>query len=365
MKILMTADAVGGVWTYALELARALARRGDETVLAVQGPRPRPAQRAEAEAVPGLRYAEAPYALEWMEDPWRDVDRAGQWLLELAREHRVDLVHLNGYAHASLPFGVPVLVAAHSCLLSWWTAVRPGQPPRAWNEYRRRVAAGLRAADRVVAPTLAMLDALERHHGPWGTPGRPVPNGRDPTRFRAEAKEPFVLAVGRAWDAGKNVALLDAIAPDVPWPIHVAGPTTHPITSETPRLRNLRLLGRVEDEPLRDLYARAAIFVSPARYEPFGYAPLEAAFSGCALVLSDLPSLREVWGGAALYAPPDDPRGFTRHLRRLAQDPIARDRLARAAAYRARRYTPGEMAEGYRDVYARARSLRPEVHASA
>jgi glycosyltransferase involved in cell wall biosynthesis len=51
---------------------------------------------------------------------------------------------------------------------------------------------------------------------------------------------------------------------------------------------------------------RAAIYVLPARYEPFGLSALEAALSGCALVLGDLPSLREIWGETAVFIPPDD-----------------------------------------------------------
>ena len=43
------------------------------------------------------------------------------------------------------------------------------------------------------------------------------------------------------------------------------------------------------------------IFVSVSRYEPFGLAVLEAAHAGCALVLSDIPTFRELWQGAASF----------------------------------------------------------------
>ncbi|MEB3829625.1 glycosyltransferase [Phormidium sp. CCY1219] len=58
-------------------------------------------------------------------------------------------------------------------------------------------------------------------------------------------------------------------------------------------------------EELSHWYARAAIYAFPARYEPFGLSVLEAALSGCALVLGDIPRLREMWGDAAVFANPD------------------------------------------------------------
>src|SRR5215217_9067912 len=164
MKILMTADTVGGVWTYALEVADALAPHDIEVELATMGRPLDHDQRAELarSAVAGLH--ESAFALEWEDDPWEDVDRAGRWLLELEERVAPDLVHLNGYAHGSLPWTAPAVVVAHSCVLSWWEAVRGEQAPATWERYRSAVEAGLRAASAVVAPTAAMLAALERHY---------------------------------------------------------------------------------------------------------------------------------------------------------------------------------------------------------
>jgi glycosyltransferase involved in cell wall biosynthesis len=72
--------------------------------------------------------------------------------------------------------------------------------------------------------------------------------------------------------------------------------------------------GALDQAGVADLFGRASIFVSPARYEPFGLAPLEAALAGCALVLSRLESLQEVWGGSATYVPPDDPSALASAL---------------------------------------------------
>jgi glycosyltransferase involved in cell wall biosynthesis len=337
MRVLATGDAVGGVWTYALELADALEPHGVELHLATMGQRPDAAQRAEARrsAVAGLH--ESDFALEWEPDPWADVDAAGEWLLELAAELRPDLVHLNGYAHAGLDWAAPVVVVAHSDVVSWWRAVK-GDPAPDWlDEYRRRVAAGLEAADAVCAPTRAVLDDLRRSFGFEG-PGWVVPNGRRAVASPA-AKEPLVAGLGRFWDEAKNVAALQRVASRIAWPVELAGPGT-------PR-------GRIAPEEARALLARAAVFASPARYEPFGLTALEAAQAGCALVLGDIPSLREVWGDAAAYVPPDDDDALADALDTLAGDETRLGDLARRARERASPYTPAVTASTMLALYRR------------
>ncbi|RYG43279.1 glycosyltransferase family 1 protein, partial [bacterium] len=153
----MTADTVGGVWNYSLDLSRELGRRGVEVALATMG-RPMSVDQArQAVSIPSLQVFESDFRLEWMEDPWSDLHRAGDWLLSLEQAVQPDIVHLNGYVHASLPWSVPTLVVCHSCVLSWWQAVKGEAASCEWHRYRDAVRRGLRAADLVLAPTHAML----------------------------------------------------------------------------------------------------------------------------------------------------------------------------------------------------------------
>ena len=343
----MTTDAVGGVWTYALELARALAERDVQVTLAVLGPAPSDAQRS---AWPDLR--EIPGRLEWEEDPWDDVERAGHALLELEAELRPDVIHSNGYAHGALPWRAPVLVAGHSCVLSWWEAVRGGPAPGAWGRYRDEVRAGLDAAGAVVAPTHAMLDALRRHYGLAADRGRAIANGVRDRRPGVPEKSPFVLGAGRLWDEAKGLATLDAAAAGLSWPVKVAGAGGGRGAAAAERL------GQLDPEAMAGAMASAAIFAHPARYEPFGLAPLEAGLAGCALVLGDLPSLREVWGDAAAYVPPGDAAALRAALEGLIADPLRRDALAERALRRARTYGPRRMAAAYAAEYERMHSRR-------
>ena len=330
----MTADAVGGVWTYALDLARELASRGHATVLATMGPRPDAEQRLAARAIPRLELRESDFRLEWQEDSWDDVARAGDWLLDLSQG--CDAVHLNGFAHADLPWDAPTLAVAHSDVLSWHRAVRGEPAPPEWDRYREAVRRGMEAAGTLVAPTHAVAGDLRREHG-LSRRVEVVPNFRPAGLYAPGIKEPFILGAGRLWDEAKNVGALARVAPGLPCPVRVAGEGGE----GTP---NVEPLGRLSSEALRDQFARAAIFAHPARYEPFGLAVLEAALSGCALVLGDIPSLRENWEGAALFADPDDDNALRAAIVRQLESPIL-------ATERAREFTAARAADAYLSLY--------------
>lgn len=386
MKLLLSADAVGGVFTYALELARGLAARGVRVVLATEGAHLSADQARAVAEVPGLVHRGSAYRLEWMESPWDDVARAGEWLLALERREAPDVVHLGSFAHGALPFRAPALVVGHSCVASWLEAVRGEAPGPEWVRYLAAVRAGLRGAAAVVAPSAAMARALERHHGPLG-PVTVIPNGRDPARFPPGEKEPLVLGAGRLWDEAKNAAALAAAAPELPWPVAIAGeaaaparpppgPSAHPEHRDArspSRSRGARgsapgtaalapgpahLLGRLAEPDLAAWLARAAIFAHPARYEPFGLAVLEAALAGCALVLGDLESLRENWDGAALFVDPIDRGALAGALVALAAEPRRRAALAAAARARALDLGADRMTDAYLALHHRLAARR-------
>jgi glycogen synthase len=349
VRVLMTTDAVGGAWTYALELANALAEHDVEVTLAVLGPAPDDAQRAELTASAVARAYVGGYALEWTDDPWEDVERAGKWLLRIAEDVEPDVVHLNGYADAALPWGRPVVVVGHSDVLSWHRAVHGTPAGGRWARYRDAVGAGLAAADLLVAPTAAMLSELVHlYHPPC--PRLVVHNGSG-REFPSRSKADLVLAAGRVWDEAKNVQALVRVAPRLPWPVAVAG-AGHVGAG-------VRGLGRLGRDQLDEALAAAAIFAAPARYEPFGLAALEAGLAGCALVLGDIPSLREVWGEAATYVSPADDEELERALRTLIANPKLRADYAQRARRRALSYTPQRMAAGYLDAYRRV--LAPDA----
>ena len=348
-RILMTVDTIGGVWTYALELARALKPSGVEIALASMGAPLSREQRAEVSSLKNVTVFESCYKLEWMDEPWEDVDAAGDWLLQLAKSVQPDVVHLNGYAHGALAWSVPLVVVAHSCVLSWWQAVKGTPAPGRYNEYRSRVVEGLRSADLVVAPTNAMLHAIVENYGPVSN-RRVIPNGRDSRAYVSRPKMPLVLSAGRVWDEAKNITRLDAVAAAINWPVEVAGNFRHPDGCER-HFSNLRLLGPLSSKELAERMARAAIYVLPARYEPFGLSILEAALCRCALVIGDIPSLHEVWVDAATYVPPDDEQAIRSAIERLTDSPHNCEEMGRRARKRALRFGLEALSSRYLDAY--------------
>ena len=349
-RMLITADTVGGVWTHAYELIRVLAGRGVEVALATMGAPINGEQRASVADIPHLAVFESGYKLEWMDDPWQDVAAAGEWLLGVAAQFQPDVVHLNSFAHGALAWNAPVLVVGHSCVASWWEAVKGEAVPESWNAYRDAVRAGLQAANMVAAPTRAMLESLQKHYGPLAN-AIVVPNGRDANLFRPAAKEQLVFSAGRLWDDAKNIKAVDDVAARLPWPVYVAGEARHP-SGGTYQVSNAKFLGVLPPAEVAQWMARAAIYALPARYEPFGLTALEAALCGCALVLGDIPSLREVWEDAAFYVPPDDRAALEAAIRSLIGDPSARAARAMAARGRALEFTPERMAQQYIEAYA-------------
>jgi glycosyltransferase involved in cell wall biosynthesis len=345
----MTCDAVGGVWCYALDLARRLTASGTEVLLVGTGPRPG-----------ADRTSEAPADLVWLDRPpvWIAGDaaalaRLGDDLAGLQHRHGADLVHVNQPAEAArLAVDVPVVVGAHSCLGTWWPAVRGGPPPADW---RPRIALerdGLARAAAVLAPSAGHAAALISAHGPGIGPITVVPNASPPAPERSE-RQPFVLAAARWWDPGKNLAVLDAAAEGCRWPVVLCGSLAGPDgTCVIPRHADPR--GQLPAAELRALMARAGVFVSPSLYEPFGLAALEAARAGAALLLADIPTYREVWAGAAHFFDPRSPAALGRALDRLATDARARTRLAAAARARAAEFTAERQLAGVREAYAAA-----------
>jgi glycosyltransferase involved in cell wall biosynthesis len=176
------------------------------------------------------------------------------------------------------------------------------------------------------------------------------PNGRDSHDFPPGAKSDLILSAGRLWDESKNVGRLVEIAPRLPWPVCIAGESVDP-TGARVHFESVRMLGRLTPGTLARWYSSASIYALPARYEPFGLSALEAALAGCALVLGDIDSLREIWDDTALYVSPDDSAALEAAIRALIDAPERRAALAERGRARALGFTPKRMVEGYVAAY--------------
>jgi len=368
MHILITADTLGGVWTYTRELVTGLVRRGDHVTLVSFGDIPTAAQTRWMDGLANLDYRPTAFKLEWMLDSEADMEASSQYLLATIEESRPDLLHFSQYYYGALECDVPRIVVAHSDVVSWWMAVHRKAPPEtAWLRwYRQVVARGLNAATTVVAPSRWMLDQIELIYGKLAS-SSVIHNGRTPTLFNPYiSKEANIVTVGRLWDSGKNVSLL--LRREMPGTVRIVGSDRHPewqnpaFAAETVRL-NVHLDPEQDERQIVQTLARASIYAATSQYEPFGLAPAEAALSRCAIVASDIPSFRELWDGAAIFFRNNDADSLYAALDGLHGSPeLRRDQGNMAYRHARQHFSAERMVAGYKNLY---RSLAPAQALSA
>jgi glycogen(starch) synthase len=361
VHVLVTTDAMSGSWTYTRELVTGLVTRGVRVTLVSFGEIPLPDQTAWMEHLHGLEYRPTAFRLEWMDDAPGDLPESSEFLANLVEEIQPDLLQLHQFCHGDLGVDVPRVVMAHGDLISWSLAVQ-GCKPRGtrWLKwYLDTVSRGVAGADAVVAPSSWMLDTIRETYGRARREVVIYP-GRNPIFFNPYvSKDDSVLAVGRLIDAGKQVFLLTQYAHSFPVCI-VGSEQTVPVSRIPIRAdvkvatkeASVAIRGPQTEAQLRALYSRAAVYAATSRYEPLGLAPLDAAFSRCAIVANDIPSVRELWGDSALYFRTNDGNSLAQILRRLDADRPLRHAYGDRAFSRARsRFTAKRMIDDYLQLY--------------
>ena len=176
-----------------------------------------------------------------------------------------------------------------------------------------------------------------------------IPNGIVlPPRPDADAQRRGVVTVGRLHDPGKNTAILKRAAEQLGDRLTLVGPAN---ADDQAGMPEARWTGELDSAAVVRELQQAIVYAAPSLYEPFGLAPLEAAARGCALVLADLPTLREVWADAAWYVDPTDPDDWAEALGHLIKSPHLALEQSERARQRAGRYTADAMVRGYLRLY--------------
>src|SRR6266513_4872381 len=135
MHVLITADTVGGVWTYTRELVTGLAARGVRVTLVSFGRLPSTAQLAWLQELPSVEFLPTNYRLEWMQDAERELGESMRYLRSMVRERRPDLLLLSQFCYGALDVKLPKIVVAHSDVMSWSHAVRGSHLTGSWAEW--------------------------------------------------------------------------------------------------------------------------------------------------------------------------------------------------------------------------------------
>lgn len=362
MHILITADTVGGVWTYVRELVTGLLSQGIRVTLVSFGDVPALSQihwmhQLRTEYPGRFDYRPTAFKLEWMQDSAADLEASADYLRRLIGEIKPDLLHFNQFYYGDLDCDVPRLVVAHSDVVSWWFAVHGQAPPSSsWlSWYRDSVSRGLERATVVIAPSTWMLEQVE---GYYVKPryALVIYNGRSPGLFNPYmTKEDRIVTVGRLWDKGKNAGLL--LETQMPAPVSIIG-ARQQRGSEAGRFvegdagPNVDFVSQQDERQMAQTLGRASIYAAVSQYEPFGLAPVEAAFSRCALVASDIPPLRELWDGAAVFFRNNDAQDLRQTMEMLVRDSALRKQCADLVYKRAReRFHAARMTEEYLSLY--------------
>ena len=220
---------------------------------------------------------------------------------------------------------------------------------RTWYRSMYRVLA--RRATRVL--TVSHFSARELRDVLGTDPGRVsvVPNGCDhvdaftPDRPRLDrpvpADEPWVLCVG-TFARHKNLGpALDALEAAGICSVVVGARGDGRVFADagTARWSRATFAGRLTDDELAWLYARATALVFPSVYEGFGIPVVEAQRLGCPVVALRTGPLPEVAGDGAVLCDPDRPGELVDAVRALAADPARRAALVEAGRRNASRYT--------------------------
>ena len=288
----------------------------------------------------------------------------------LARRYKLDLMHFPTDTAALWP-GVPYVVTTNDVIMDVYYPMHHTESVSSLKA-RYLFAAKRRAAqraDRVICPSQATAAEVTRHYDVPPSSITVIWDGVDHNAFQAESSEPrqppYVLSV-LSLSPHKNVETLIAAfaaARDrytLPHELHLIGmpgtdasPVTTAINRAVAAGVPIRHLGYVEDEVLATAYREASLFVFLSRVEGFGLPPLEAMASGTPVIASNVSSMPEVCGDAALLVSPDDVQEAAEAIGRLLTQPDKASRLRTAGLERARLFSWAETARLTHDVYER------------
>lgn len=197
--------------------------------------------------------------------------------------------------------------------------------------------AAIRRSRSLIAVSRATQVDLLRY---YGAPSRVIHHGVEPAFFEiAKRREPgnYLLCVSTL-HPHKNLERLIRVygeARDIPYLV-IAGLRGFAAERlERQAGRHVRFTGWVPREELYELFRCARGFIFPSRFEGFGMPVLEAMAAGVPVACSDIPPLREIADGCAIFFDPDDDQRMHAAMARVLED----ESLVEAARARAMEFS--------------------------
>ncbi len=290
-----------------------------------------------------------------------------------------DLVHIPNLFSVPRMMPCPYVMTVHDMLEHMSRARQQTGFWSTWHlQMTRRV---LRGAERIFAVSNFTRDEIEKLFGV--APGRievvynaiderflrghASPADRELIAQRYQVTYPFLLYAGRisphknvvrmieAFSALKTELEKEQLYPDLKLIIigdDLSGnPDLRRTVVRSGVQNEVRFLGFVPIEVLRIFYDEAKIFVFPSLYEGFGLPPLEAMAHGTPVITSNVSSLPEVVGNAAVLVNPENVFDIMRALHRVLTDKVLRDRMKQRGYQQAKRFSWEISVRRVLDVY--------------
>lgn len=321
---------------------------------------------------------------EQFRSPVRNIIWHQATLPRLAREHRLDVLHVPSYRRMLWRRPCALVTTIHD-LAPFHV---PGKYDKARMFYGRHVARRLAHRQNEI---IAVSEHTTRDiNGFFKVPPERITtirNGLDHGRFypasretaklvvgrRHELNKPFFLYVARLEHPAKNhVRLVEAFnrfkdQTKSDWALVFGGSDWHgadvirDAIRQSPYHREIRCLGFISDNDLPMWYRAADVFVYPSLFEGFGLPPLEAMACGCPVISSTQGALGEVVGDAAASIDPQDEATIQSQLTLLSTDETLREQLRVAGLERAKQFDWNITAAETLNVYARAAGIPQNI----
>jgi glycosyltransferase involved in cell wall biosynthesis len=350
-------SGTAGVARYSEELTRAIlaTRPAGATVAGVVGSSPESDYRLLEERLPGIELIKSSLARRELAAAW---------------QHGFTALGGSGFVHATsllaplrrhdrgLDPGSQVTVTIHDAIA--WSDPEL-LPPRTVSWTRAMARRAHRYADAVVVPTHAVAEELEAEFGfgdrirvIGGAPSLRRPVDAEARRAVLELPDRYLLAIA-GWEPRKGLGpLLEAIGRLGDVDLVIVGAAAHrnevlAAARDADANESVRVLDPLDDDDLGAVLDGAQAAVQPSLAEGFGLAMVDALSFGLPIVHSDAPALVEVAADAGIVVKRADVEGFALRLadalRGLLDDDALRERLAIAAADRAKAYSWTDSAE--------------------
>jgi len=221
--------------------------------------------------------------------------------------------------------------------------------PRVFYYYRYVLPKVMRKACHIIAVSYSTKNDLVKHYEVKEEKISVVHSGIDPPRFsnrELPVEGPFVLFVG-AFRPGKNVERLfkafSLIKDRIAEKLVLAGSGFSEFEQKLRKLAcelgikdRVNFLGYLKEDSISFLYRRCNLFVFPSLYEGFGFPVLEAMAAGAPVIATNVSSVPEIAGDAALFFNPRSPEDIAEKMLKVLSSESLKEELRRKGKERAK-----------------------------